>query len=41
MAKYKCYYCDEKAEYNDIVGEPGNYSVASVCKKHVTNYLSA
>jgi hypothetical protein len=37
----KCYYCNNAAEYSDIVGEPEAYFVASVCKKHVANYLSA
>lgn len=41
MDNHTCYYCNEKAEYNDLVGEPGNYFVASVCKKHIANYLSA
>lgn len=35
----KCYYCDNDAEYNDLVGEKNNFSVAGVCKKHVKNYL--
>lgn len=37
----KCFYCNEKAEYTQLVGEEGNYSVAGVCKKHLTMGLSS
>jgi len=37
----KCHYCNNDAEYNDIVGVEGEYFVANVCKKHVAKYLSA
>ena len=36
----KCYYCNKPAEYNDLVGSEGNYSVAGVCSDHVQNYGS-
>jgi len=37
----KCFYCDQEAEYNQIVGENGDYSVAGVCKKHLVMGLSS
>lgn len=31
----KCYYCDNKAEYTQLVGDtPLDYTMANVCKKH-------
>ena len=37
----KCFYCDNIAEYSQLVGEENNYVVASVCKKHLTMGLSS
>lgn len=32
----KCYYCEDKALYSQIVGEsPDEYTVTGVCKKHL------
>jgi len=32
----KCYYCDSKAEYNQLVGAtPEEFTVSGVCKKHL------
>jgi hypothetical protein len=37
----KCFYCDALAEYSQLVGEEGSYTVAGVCKKHLTMGLSS
>lgn len=37
----ECFYCDAEAEYNQLVGEEGNYTVAGVCKKHLVFGLSS
>lgn len=31
----QCYYCTNKAEYSQLVGDtPEEYTVTGVCKKH-------
>ena len=37
----KCFYCDNDAEYSQLVGEEDDYVVAGVCKKHLTMGLSS
>ena len=32
----KCYYCQNKAEYSQLVGDaPDEYAVTGVCKNHL------
>ena len=35
----KCYYCENKAEYNDLAYEGEYFFVTGVCSKHVKNYV--
>jgi PP-loop superfamily ATP-utilizing enzyme len=38
----RCYFCDNTAEYNDIVKiEEYNYIISGVCKEHLKMGLSA
>jgi len=37
----QCFYCESEAEYSQLVGEEGNYTVAGVCKKHLVLGLSS
>ena len=39
--KEKCFYCENEAEYSQLVGDENNYIVAEVCKKHLTMGLSS
>ena len=34
----ECYYCENVAEYNDLVGDGVDYFVTGVCKVHTTKY---
>ena len=38
--KEKCYYCENEAEYQDVVIDNESFIVDAVCKQHITNYLS-
>jgi hypothetical protein len=40
--KEKCYFCDHKAEYNQVIdlGQHG-YSISGVCKSHLEMGLSS
>jgi hypothetical protein len=40
--KEKCYFCDHKAEYNQVIdlGKFG-YSISGVCKSHLEMGLSS
>lgn len=31
----KCHYCENKAEYTQLVGTPPNYFMSTVCKDHL------
>lgn len=38
----KCYFCDLKAEYSDIVKiDKSTYTISSVCKLHLKMGLSS
>ena len=38
----KCYFCDLKAEYNDVVKtDKSTYTISSVCKLHLKMGLSS
>lgn len=38
----KCYFCDLKAEYNDVVKtDKSTYTILSVCKLHLKMGLSS
>ncbi len=41
MNKEPCFYCSNEAEYYDVVIDNDSFLIGAVCKKHVTNYLSA
>ena len=32
----KCYYCDKKAEYNQLVEDSASFVVSGVCKDHLS-----
>jgi hypothetical protein len=38
----KCYYCNNKAEYSELVGDnPSNFTVGGVCRVHLKMNLSS
>jgi len=39
--KEKCFYCQNTAEYSQVVGDEENYSVGYVCKDHLLMGLSS
>lgn len=41
MNKTKCFFCDQEAEYLDVVVNHLDYIVADVCNKHIEIGLSS
>lgn len=38
----KCYYCDNKAEYSQLVGDsPLDFTIGGVCKIHLKMNLTS
>lgn len=37
----KCFYCENSAEYSQVVGDEENYFVDYVCKTHLLMGLSS
>jgi hypothetical protein len=38
----RCYFCDQRAEYNQVVKQEENsYTVSGVCKNHLVMGLSS
>jgi hypothetical protein len=35
----KCFYCNNVAEYNDIVDDNGAWAVSGVCSVHAAKYI--
>lgn len=36
--KEKCYYCNNEAQYNELVLDGKDFVVTGVCKAHAQNY---